>query len=89
MLAIFAKENCFNLQLPIRVLKENDYFRHASLHDVCILRPMSIFSKHLVSKSVKNRAHKFICKNISSCINLQLTSHFEKKYFFRHASITV
>ena len=30
------------------------------------------FQQNRVSRSVKNRAHKFICKKNGSCINLQL-----------------
>ena len=37
------------------------------------------FQQNRVSRSVKNRAHKCICQNIPSCINLQLPIVILKK----------
>ena len=37
------------------------------------------FKQNRVSRSVKNRAHKFIWQNIASCINLQLPIVILKK----------
>ena len=78
--SLFAKKiaSYVNLQLPIII------FFKSTLSDMHHRKTyMHInFQQNRVSRSVKNRVHKFICQNIASCINLQLPIVILKKSIF-------
>ena len=55
-----------------RKTTENEYFRHTSSYNVHVYQ----FSAKSGQQSSQNRTHKYICKIIVSCVNLQLQFEF-------------